>query len=78
MLKKSGATVVRSGAGVVSEAPTAREALSANNEAMAELHRVIKERGIAAKDIQTTHVNVNPRYSQPQPQPATGGSERNG
>ncbi|CAN5885164.1 SIMPL domain-containing protein [soil metagenome] len=56
--------------GVVSEAPMARNALSANNEAMATLQGVLKERGVAAKDIQTTNISVSPRYAQPpRPQP---------
>lgn len=53
--------------GVVTEAPTARDALSANNQAMTTLTEQLKGRGIAAKDIQTTNINLNPRYSQPQP-----------
>lgn len=54
--------------GVVTQGETAREALSANSEKMAELHKTLKEHGIAAKDVQTTNINVSPRYSQPQPQ----------
>ena len=56
--------------GVVSEAQTARDALSANNQAMAALTEQLKQRGVAAKDIQTTDINLNPKYSQPpRPQP---------
>ena len=56
--------------GVVTEAATAREALSANNEAMAKLRETLTGLGIAAKDVQTTGINLSPRYSQPpQPQP---------
>src|SRR5687767_10921528 len=50
--------------GVVTQASTARDALRANNEAMARLVGLLKERGVAAKDIQTTNINVNPQYSQ--------------
>lgn len=53
--------------GVVNQGKTAREALSANNEAMAALHATLKERGVAAKDIQTTQINIQPQYSQPRP-----------
>ncbi len=53
--------------GVVSQAKTAREALSANSEKMEALQQVLKERGVAAKDVQTTNINVSPRYSQPPP-----------
>jgi uncharacterized protein YggE len=57
--------------GVVTQAETARDALSGNNEKMAALHKALKERGVAAKDIQTTNINVSPRYNQPAP-PAPG------
>ena len=53
--------------GVVTQGETAKAALSANNERMAALQAILKERGIAAKDIQTTNFSVNPRYSQPPP-----------
>jgi uncharacterized protein YggE len=53
--------------GVRSQAGTAQQALEANNRAMNALHEVLKERGVAAKDIQTTQVQVSPQYSQPQP-----------
>jgi uncharacterized protein YggE len=53
--------------GVVTQAATAREALKANNEAMDALHGALKERGIAAKDIQTSNLSVFPQYSQPAP-----------
>jgi uncharacterized protein YggE len=57
--------------GVVTQGETAREALSANSEKMAALQTILKERGVASKDIQTTNLNVSPRYSQP-PQPLPG------
>lgn len=52
--------------GVVSEAATAREALSANSDAMAKLISGLKSNGIEAKDIQTSSFNVEPRYTNPQ------------
>ncbi len=55
--------------GVVSQAATAREALSANNQAMAALIAKLKESGVAEKDVQTTNLSIQPRYSQPAPQP---------
>jgi uncharacterized protein YggE len=61
--------------GVVSQAQTAKQALAANNEAMDALHKVLKERGIAAKDIQTTQVSITPQYLQPTSPPRPG-SER--
>jgi uncharacterized protein len=61
--------------GVVTQAETARDALSANNQAMTALRNVLKERGVAEKDIQTTNISVNPRYSQP-PQPRPNQAQR--
>lgn len=51
--------------GVLSEAATAREALTANNTAMAKLIAALKENGIEAQDIQTSGFNLNPRYTNP-------------
>ncbi len=48
--------------GVVVEGRTAREALTANNKAMAEVIEGLKSRGIAGKDIQTSNFNVGPQY----------------
>ncbi|MEO6811188.1 MAG: SIMPL domain-containing protein [Isosphaeraceae bacterium] len=62
--------------GVVTQGETAGEALAANNEAMGALQAVVKERGVAAKDVQTTNLNVSPQYSQP-PQPLPGQPQRN-
>jgi hypothetical protein len=51
--------------GVVTEAAAAREALSANNAAMAKLIAALKENGIEPQDIQTSGFNLNPRYTNP-------------
>jgi len=48
--------------GVVSEADNARSAMDDNNAAMAQVIEALKERDIAAKDIQTTNFSVHPRY----------------
>jgi uncharacterized protein YggE len=48
--------------GVVTEAETARAALSANNEAMRKILDVLKQHGIADKDVQTSSFNVSPVY----------------
>lgn len=53
--------------GVRTQAPTAGAALAANNEAMNALHAILKERGVASKDVQTTQIQVTPQYSQPNP-----------
>lgn len=51
--------------GVVTEAKTARAALTANNAAMAEVIAAIKKAGIADKDLQTSGFSVEPRYDDP-------------
>jgi uncharacterized protein len=48
--------------GVASRADTAREALSRNNTAMAEVIDYLKDSGIDDKDIQTSNFAVNPVY----------------
>ena len=55
---------------VVRQAKTAREALDANNEAMASVIKAMKEAGIEARDIQTSGLSINPQYVYP--------DERNG
>jgi uncharacterized protein YggE len=53
--------------GVATQAPTARDALAANTQAMTKLQGLLKEQGIAAKDIQTNQIQIYPQYSQPAP-----------
>ena len=48
--------------GVVTEAKTAHDALTANNKAMAEVLKTIEAAGIARKDIQTSSFSVQPNY----------------
>lgn len=48
---------------VMREAQTAREALTANNEAMAAVIAAMKESGIADRDLQTSGIQINPRYN---------------
>jgi uncharacterized protein len=50
--------------GVVVEADTAKDALARNTTVMTRLIDGLKALGIAAKDIQTSSVNVEPRYTQ--------------
>lgn len=47
---------------VMREAATAREALDANNAAMSEVQKAMKDAGIADRDLQTGGVQINPRY----------------
>ncbi|QIG46323.1 SIMPL domain-containing protein [Nordella sp. HKS 07] len=48
--------------GVMSQAKTAREALTENTAAMQKIFAALKAAGIEDKDIQTSNFNVNPRY----------------
>lgn len=50
--------------GVLREAQTAAEALTANNKAMADVLQALSEEGIASKDIQTSGFFVAPLYKQ--------------
>ncbi len=54
--------IARISTGVVTEGQTARAALDANNKAMSALLDGLKRLGIEARDIQTTHVGVEPRH----------------
>ncbi|MBX3598545.1 MAG: SIMPL domain-containing protein [Rhizobiaceae bacterium] len=51
---------------VMREAKTARDALTANNDAMAAVVAAMKSSGIAEKDLQTSGIQINPRYDYPQ------------
>jgi uncharacterized protein len=53
--------------GVVREAATAREALSANNTAIAEVIAAMKEAGIEPRDLQTSGFSIQPRLVYPRP-----------
>lgn len=59
---KSTPDIAAISAGVVSEARTAREALTLSNKSMASVLRTIEASGIAKKDIQTSNFSVQPRY----------------
>lgn len=48
--------------GVTREAKTAREALSANTEAMAAVLSSMQKAGIAERDLQTSNFSIQPRY----------------
>jgi len=52
-------------AGVTTEGDTAKDAIARNNAVMAKLIEGLKAGGIGARDIQTTTLHVEPRYSQP-------------
>jgi uncharacterized protein YggE len=50
---------------VLRDAPTARDALTANNAAMAEVLAAMKAFGIEDRDLQTTGFSINPVYVYP-------------
>jgi uncharacterized protein len=50
--------------GAIVEADTAKEALARSSTLMAKLIDGLKALGIAAKDIETTAINIEPRYAQ--------------
>jgi uncharacterized protein YggE len=48
--------------GVLTQAPTARDAVTANNASMEKVIASLKSAEIAEKDVQTANFSVNPRY----------------
>ncbi len=48
--------------GVMTQAATAREALTQNSEAMEKVLASLKAAGMEAKDVQTSNFMINPRY----------------
>lgn len=52
---------------VMREAPTAREALTANSTAMKKVLDAMAGLGIAERDLQTANFDIQPRYTYPQP-----------
>lgn len=51
--------------GVVTQAPTAAQALTVNSQAMDRLLRALGSLGIASRDIQTTNISVSPQRRPP-------------
>lgn len=51
---------------VLREAETARQALDENNKASAAVIAAMKDAGIEARDLQTSGLQINPRYVYPQ------------
>lgn len=66
--------IARIGAGVVTQAPTAAAALSANGARMNRVLAALKRAGVADRDVQTSAVSLSPnyRYDQNQPPVLTG------
>lgn len=59
---RSAPDVAQVGAGVMTRAATAREALTQNSQAMDGIIARMRELGIARDDIQTSNFNVSPQY----------------
>lgn len=57
------------------EAETAREALTANNEAMAATIAAMKAAGVSDKDLQTSGFSIQPRWFYPRNNKSNGGSD---
>ncbi len=53
-------------AGVVTQANTAGEALAQNNRQMEAVRTALRRAGIAERDIQTSSISLQPRYSNPE------------
>lgn len=59
---RSAPDVAQLGAGVMTRADTAREALTENSQAMDRIIARLRELGIAREDIQTSNFSVSPQY----------------
>jgi uncharacterized protein YggE len=54
--------IVRIGAGVVTQAPTASAAIEANGRQMAAVRAALRRAGVADRDIQTSTISLQPDY----------------
>ncbi len=61
--------LVRINAGVVTQAPTAVEAIRQNSARMESVRAALRAAGIAERDIQTSNLNLNPNYRYAENQP---------
>ena len=61
--------LARIDAGVTTDAKTAHDASSANNDAMGKVLLALKGAGISEKDYQTSQVSLQPQYSSSQSRP---------
>ena len=66
--------IVRINAGVVTQAPTAVEAIRQNAERMARVRAALRRAGVAERDIQTSSISLQPdyRYAENRPPELTG------
>ncbi len=61
--------IVNINAGVVTQAPSAVDAIRQNAEQMTAVRRALTQAGIAARDIQTSNVGLHPEYRYQENQP---------
>ena len=61
--------IVRINAGVVTQAPTAVEAISQNAARMERVRAALARAGVAPRDIQTSNINLQPDYRYAENQP---------
>ncbi|MDP8995364.1 MAG: SIMPL domain-containing protein [Pseudomonadota bacterium] len=61
--------IARISAGVITQAPTATEALRLNAARMAAVREALRRAGIADRDIQTSNINLHPEYRYAENQP---------
>jgi uncharacterized protein YggE len=54
--------IVRIGAGVVTQAPTASAAIEANGRQMAAVRAALRRAGVADRDVQTSTISLQPDY----------------
>lgn len=59
---RSAPDIAQIGAGVQTQAPTARAAVQQNSAAMERIVQRLRSLGIESKDIQTANFNLNPQY----------------
>src|SRR5688500_8753486 len=62
--------IVRINAGVMTQAPTASEAIRANAEQMRTMRAALRQAGVAERDIQTSSINLQPQWRHVENQPA--------
>src|SRR5918999_1151047 len=61
--------LVRINAGVVTQAPTAVEAIRQNAARMEAVRAALRAAGVAERDVQTSSLNLNPNYRHSESQP---------
>jgi uncharacterized protein YggE len=60
--------IAKVNAGISSDAPTANEAWKKNAELVKKIFEALKAKGLDPRDLQTSNVNITPRYTHPKDQ----------